>query len=263
MIVLRLFGALGRLALRQLEHVGGVAIMLLQVARGLPRAGRYAGETVLQMHRVGIGSMGLVALTSVFTGAVATVQARYQFSNLVPDMFLGTVVAKSVFIELGPVLTALVVAGRVSASMAAELGTMRVTEQIDALETLAVPPTDYLIVPRFLAAACMVPALTAFADLLAILGGLFVAVTTLGVSSQIFLSGLRTFFEIGDVLGGLIKALVFGIVIAHMGCFFGMAASGGAEGVGRATTRAVVAACVLILLNDYLLAEILSRVVFT
>jgi phospholipid/cholesterol/gamma-HCH transport system permease protein len=113
-----------------------------------------------------------------------------------------------------------------------------------------------------LATAIMLPAVTICADLLAIAGGWFVAVSTLGVSSQIFVSGLRAFFELGDVFGGLVKALVFGIVIAHMGCFFGMATAGGAEGVGRATTRAVVAACVLILLNDYLLAEILSRVVF-
>ena len=263
MIVLQVFGALGRLLLGQLEHLGAVALMLVRVAAGLRRAPGYASETLQQMSRVGVSSMGLVALTSLFTGAVATVQARYQFSNLVPDLYLGTVVAKSVFIELGPVLTALVVAGRVSASMAAELGTMRVTEQVDALETLAINPIDYLIVPRFLAAAVMLPLVTVFADLMAILGGLVVAVTTLQVSSQIFLQGLRTFFQTEDVLGGLIKAFVFGVVIAHMGCFYGMRTSGGAEGVGRATTQAVVAACVLILLNDYVLAEILFRVVFT
>lgn len=263
MIAVDLLGALGRWLLGRLERLGDVALMLLQAARGLVRAPRYGAEVMRQMHQVGNASLGLVALTSLFTGAVATVQARYQFSNLVPDSYLGTVVAKSVFIELGPVLTALVIAGRVSASMAAELGTMRVTEQIDALETLAIQPTDYLVVPRFLAAAVMLPAVTVVADLLAILGGWMVAVTTLGVASQIFLQGLRTFFEIEDVLGGLIKAFVFGVVIAHMGCYFGMSTSGGAEGVGRATTRAVVAACVLILLNDYILAEILFRVVFT
>lgn len=263
MIAADLFGVLGRALLGRLERLGDVALMLLQTARGLPQMRRHVGEVVRQLHQVGNGSIGLVALTSLFTGAVATVQARYQFSNLVPDSYLGTVVAKSIFIELGPVLTALVIAGRVSASMAAELGTMRVTEQIDALETLAIHPGDYLVVPRFVAAAIMLPAVTVLADFLAILGGWTVAVTTLGVSSQIFLQGLRTFFEIQDVLGGLIKALVFGIVIAHMGCYFGMSTSGGAEGVGRATTRAVVAACVLILLNDYILAEILFRVVFT
>ena len=262
MIALQPFGALGRLLLGQLERLGAVALMALRVARGLPRSPRYAGETARQMFRVGNGSLPLVALTSVFTGAVATVQARYQFSNLVPDLYLGTVVAKSVFIELGPVLTALVVAGRVSASMAAELGTMRVTEQIDALETLAINPIDYLVVPRFLAAAVMLPVVTILADLMALLGGWLVAVTTLQVSGQIFLQGLREFFNIEDVFGGLIKAFVFGVVIAHMGCFYGMSTQGGAEGVGRATTRAVVMACVLVLFNDYLLAEILFRVVF-
>jgi phospholipid/cholesterol/gamma-HCH transport system permease protein len=256
------FGALGRLILIQMEHLGGVTLMLAQVARGAPRAMRYASQIVHQMSQVGLSSMGLVTLTSLFVGAVTTVQARYQFTNLVPDAFLGTVVAKSVFLELGPVLTGLVVAGRVSASMAAELGTMRVTEQVDALETLAINPIEYLVVPRFIAAAIMLPIVTIFADLLAILGGLVVAVTTLNVSSAIFVQGLRTFFETQDVLGGLLKSLVFGVVIAHAGCFYGMNAQGGAEGVGRATTRAVVAACVLILVNDYIMAELLFRVVF-
>jgi phospholipid/cholesterol/gamma-HCH transport system permease protein len=260
--IFRLFGALGRVILVQFEHLGSVTMMLVQVARALPRSLRYFPEIVRQMSQVGVNSMGLVTLTSLFVGAVTTVQARYQFTNLVPDAFLGTVVAKSVFIELGPVLTGLVVAGRVSASMAAELGTMSVTEQVDALETLAINPIEYLLVPRFLAGAIMLPLVTIYADLLAILGGLVVAVTTLNVSSAIFVQGLRTFFEMEDVLGGLLKALVFGIVIAHAGCFYGMHAKGGAEGVGLATTRAVVASCVLILLNDYLMAELLFRVVF-
>jgi phospholipid/cholesterol/gamma-HCH transport system permease protein len=260
--ILPLFGALGRAILVQIERLGSVTIMLVQVARSLPRALRYASETIQQMSQVGISSMGLVTLTSLFVGAVTTVQARYQFTNLVPDAFLGTVVAKSVFIELGPVLTGLVVAGRVSASMAAQLGTMRVTEQVDALETLAINPIEYLVVPRFIAAAIMLPVVTIFADLLAIVGGLVVAVTTLNVSSAIFVQGLRTFFETEDVVSGLLKSLVFGIVIAHAGCYYGMSASGGAEGVGRATTRAVVAACVLILVNDYVMAELLFRVVF-
>jgi phospholipid/cholesterol/gamma-HCH transport system permease protein len=258
----RPFGALGRFILVQFEHLGSIMLMLVQVARSLPRSLGHTAEIVEQMSRVGVNSMGLVTLTSLFVGAVATVQARYQFTNLVPDSFLGTVVAKSVFIELGPVLTGLVVAGRVSASMAAELGTMRVTEQVDALETLAINPVEYLVVPRFVAAGLMLPLVTAYADLLAIFGGWLVAVTTLGVSSAIFVQGLRTFFEMQDVMGGLIKAFVFGVVIAHAGCFYGMHARGGAEGVGLATTRAVVAACVLILLNDYLMAELLFRVVF-
>ena len=253
---------LGRFLLVQVEHLGSVMLMLPQVARAMPRALRYVGEISHQMWQVGVTSMGLVTLTSLFVGAVTTVQARYQFTNLVPDSLLGTVVAKSVFIELGPVLTGLVVAGRVAASMAAELGTMRVTEQVDALETLAINPVEYLVVPRFIAAALMLPAVTIFADLLAILGGLVVAVTTLNVSSAVFIQGLRMFFETTDVISGLLKSLVFGIVIAHAGCFYGMHTRGGAEGVGRATTRAVVAACVLILVNDYLMAELLFRVVF-
>jgi phospholipid/cholesterol/gamma-HCH transport system permease protein len=203
-----------------------------------------------------------VVLTSIFVGAVSALQSDYQFENSVPLIMMGSVIARTVVIELGPVLTALVVGGRVGASIAAELGTMRVTEQIDALETMAFSPIRYLAVPRLLAATLMIPVITVFADLLAILGGLVVAVFRIGMSAHLYFKGMRLFFQVQDIYGGLIKSVVFGMIIAVMGCYYGFVTEGGAEGVGQATTRAVVASCVMILISDYFLAEVIFRVIF-
>jgi phospholipid/cholesterol/gamma-HCH transport system permease protein len=210
-----------------------------------------------QMLFMGVNSLPLVIFTSVFTGAVSAVQASYQFQNFIPMRYLGTAVGKAVIIELGPVLTALVVAGRVGASIAAELGTMRVTEQIDALETMALDPVRYLVVPRFLAGIIMLPVLTIIADLVAILGGLAVAVWFLDLTSYTFLNGVRLFFDLQDLFAGLVKSIVFGGIISLIGCFQGFRTLGGAEGVGFSTTRAVVVSSILILLSDYIIASII------
>ncbi len=210
-----------------------------------------------QMLFMGVNSLPLVIFTSVFTGAVSAVQAAYQFQNFIPMRYLGTAVGKAVIIELGPVLTALVVAGRVGASIAAELGTMKVTEQIDALETMALDPVRYLVVPRFMAGIIMLPVLTIVADLVAILGGLVVAVNFLNLSSYTFLNGVKLFFDLQDLFAGLIKSVSFGGIIAIIGCFQGFRTTGGAEGVGISTTRAVVLSSILILLTDYAIATII------
>ncbi|MCP4632567.1 MAG: ABC transporter permease [candidate division Zixibacteria bacterium] len=210
-----------------------------------------------QMLFMGVNSLPLVVFTSVFTGAVSAVQAAYQFHNFVPLRYLGTAVGKAVVIELGPVLTGLVVAGRVGAAIAAELGTMKVTEQIDALETMALDPAEFLVMPRFIAGLIMLPVLTLFADCVAILGGLAVSVWFLGITSFTFLNGLKMFFELQDLFAGLIKAGVFGSIIALVGCYQGFITKGGAEGVGISTTRAVVLASVLILVSDYMIAHLL------
>lgn len=245
-----------------LGDVGEVFILLGDVIRGIPAALTRPGLLVAQMAHIGVGSMPLTVIVALFTGAVAAVQASYQMRDYVPMLYLGTVIGKSVVIELGPVLTALVVGGRVGASIAAELGTMRVTEQVDAMETMGISPVRFLVVPRFLAALVMLPALTIFADVVAILGGYLVATLTLDVSSHTFMSGLRMYFKIQDVISGLIKAFFFGGIIAMMGCYFGLKSEGGAEGVGLATTHAVVASCLLILIVDYILASFLFRVIF-
>ncbi len=251
-----------RFLLGRLQNAGEVFILLGEILRDLPGGLRRIGLTVTQMQAIGLGSMPLTVIVALFTGAVAAVQASYQMRDYVPMIYLGTVIGKSVVIELGPVLTALVVGGRVSAAIAAELGTMRVTEQIDAMETLGISPIRYLVVPRFLAAIVMLPVLTIFADIVAILGGYLVATLTLDVSGHTFTEGLRLYFKVQDVVSGLIKAFFFGMIIATMGCHYGLRSEGGAEGVGEATTRAVVASGILILIVDYLLASFLFRVLF-
>jgi len=215
-----------------------------------------------QMNTIGVGSLGLVLVVSLFTGAVAAVQAAYQFSTVVPLKYIGSVILRSTVIELGPVLTALVVGGRVGASIAAELGTMKVTEQIDAMRAIGINPIRYLIVPRVVAATIMLPVITIFSNAIAVFGGYVVAVTSIGVSTATYVNGLKDFFYLKDLLSGLLKAVVFGNIIGTMGCYFGLATEGGAEGVGNATTNAVVASCVLVLISDYLLASVLFRVIF-
>jgi phospholipid/cholesterol/gamma-HCH transport system permease protein len=253
---------LGRWLLDFIAEIGAAFLLLARASKSIPAAIKQKRAAVEQMNRVGIGSMPLVLVTSIFTGGVAAVQAAYQFQDIIPMRYLGTVIGKSVVIELGPVLTALVVGGRVGASIAAELGTMRVTEQIDALETMAIDPVRYLVAPRLIACLIMLPVITVFADFVAIMGSWVVAIAGLDVTTHTFFTGLKLFFHIGDISSGLIKALVFGGIIATMGCFHGLRSEGGAEGVGLATTKAVVASCLMILVTDYILASLLFRGIF-
>jgi phospholipid/cholesterol/gamma-HCH transport system permease protein len=247
----------GKKTLIFFEDVGGLTIMIKRILLGLPTVFSRLRLTTEQMLLMGVNSLPLVALVSIFTGAVTAVQAVYQISDYVPMRYLGTAVGKAVMIELAPVLTALVVAGRVGAAIAAELGTMKVTEQIDALETLALDPVEYLVVPRFVAGFLMLPILTVFSDTIAVLGGLGVSTLVMHVSPQTFLNGLKSFFKMTDLTAGLLKAFVFGSIISVIGCYQGFKTAGGAEGVGRSATRAVVLSSVLILIADYVVASIL------
>ena len=257
----------GYLAIRNrffdwLAEIGRVTLLLGDVGRYLVPGVRAMHLVIQQCHAIGVGSLWLVVVVSLFTGAVSAVQAAYQFSTVVPLKFIGSVILRSVIIELGPVLTALIVGGRVGASIAAELGTMKVTEQVDALRAMAINPVRYLVVPRVVAAIIMLPVLTVFADAIAVFGGWFVAVTTVGVTSHTYVLGLKQFFYYKDLFSGLLKAVFFGGIIGTMGCYYGFATEGGAEGVGIATTRAVVASCVLVLITDYVLANVLFRFIF-
>lgn len=256
------FRAVGISILNFLRDVGGSSIMLGGVFARLHELPRSARQTLLQMEQIGLGSIPLVMVTSIFVGAVAAVQSAYQFQGYVPMIFLGTVVGKSVILELGPVLTALVVGGRVSASIAAELGTMKVTEQIDAMEILAIDPVRYLVLPRIVACVVMLPVLTTLADFLAIMGGWLVSKVSIGVSTATFVEGLRMFFYVDDVVSGLLKAITFGGIIGLMGCYNGFRTYGGAQGVGKATMHAVVTSCICILITNYFLASVLFRVIF-
>jgi phospholipid/cholesterol/gamma-HCH transport system permease protein len=253
--------AIGARGIDTVSEVGRITLMYRDVVKSL---GRLPAVRLLleQMDRIGVGSLGLVVVISLFTGAVAAVQAAYQFSNVVPLKYIGSVILRSVIIELGPVLTALVVGGRVGAAIAAELGSMKVTEQIDALRAMGINPVRYLIIPRIIAATLMLPVITVFSDVISVFGGFLVAVFSIGVAPGTYVSSLRDFFYMKDLMSGLIKALCFGNIIGTMGCFYGFATEGGAEGVGNATTRAVVSSCVLVLVVDYVLAQVLFRVLF-
>ena len=207
-----------------------------------------------QMIAVGVSSIPLVFVTSVFSGMVAAVQAKYQFRNFVPDKFVGTAATKMIIIELGPVLTGLVLAGRVGSALAAEIGTMKEKEELHAMETLDLNPYRYLAMPRLIAFMTMMPCLTIFSMFLAIVGAWFVSVVALDVTSYTFVEGSKYFFQIKDLFAGILKSFVFGIAIFLMGYYNGAKAGNGAKGVGKATMNVVVSSCVLILIFDFLIA---------
>jgi len=250
---------IGGRALAFMEEIGRGGVLLAKVLRGLVRRPFPMKLTLQQMEEVGVRSLPVVLITAIFTGAVLALQTFSGFKRFGAEGLVGTVVALSMTRELGPVLASIMVAGRVGSAMAAELGTMRVTEQIDALITLATDPVRYLVVPRFLAGMIMLPFLVVFADLVGIIGGYFVAVNVLGTSSTIYINRTLQYLEFSDVTIGLLKASVFGMIIALIGCQMGFFTSGGAEGVGRATTKAVVVASILILISNYFLTAFLFK----
>ncbi|HBE73037.1 MAG TPA: hypothetical protein DDW31_02935 [candidate division Zixibacteria bacterium] len=251
--------AVGRAVITGFQQWGSAFILLGRIVLSLRHLPRQFEQVVLQMMAMGVHSLPVVVFSAVFTGMVAAVQAAYQMQGLVPSIWLGTGICRAILTELGPVLTALVVAGRVGSGIAAELGTMKVTEQIDALETMAVDPVEHLVMPRFVAGAVMSPVLTIFANFIALIGGWLVAVLSVGITTQVYLDGLRFHFHTRDLMGGIIKSIFFGVIIATSGCFHGFAAEGGAAGVGRAATKAVVAAAVMILIFDYIVSAWIFR----
>ena len=210
-----------------------------------------------QMRRLGVDSIPIAIFIAVFTGIVLSLLSSYIFTGAVPLYFVGALVGKTVMMELGPVLTGMALAGRVGANIAAELGTMRVTEQIDALETLAYDRNAYLVVPRVLAATVMFPVVTAFAMAVGVTAGWATSLQLLDLSTNEFVKGLRQFYQFKDIWFGLVKSASFGTAVALMGCLEGIATQGGAEGVGRATTRAVVLGCQAILVLDAFWALVL------
>ncbi len=210
-----------------------------------------------QMRRLGVDSVPIAVFIAIFTGIVLSLLSSYIFTGAVPLYFVGALVGKTVMMELGPVLTGMALAGRVGANIAAELGTMRVTEQIDALETLGYNEKAYLVVPRVLAATVMFPVVTSFAMAVGVAAGWATAINLLDLSSPEFLKGLKLFYRFKDVWFGLVKSASFGAVVALMGCIQGLNTERGAEGVGRSTTRAVVLGCQAILVLDAFWALVL------
>ena len=204
-----------------------------------------------QMLDIGYFSLPVVGLTAIFTGMVLALQSYTGFSRFAAESAIATVVVLSVTRELGPVIAGLMVAGRVGAAMAAEIGTMRVTDQIDALTTLSTDPLRYLVFPRLLAGLVTLPLLVGVADIIGVFGGYLVSVYKFGFNPQTYLARTQQYLEASDVVSGLVKAAVFGFIIALMGCYHGYHSRGGAQGVGQATTYAVVSASILILVFDY------------
>ncbi|MFQ5629322.1 MAG: MlaE family ABC transporter permease [bacterium] len=248
---------LGRNILEILSNIGGMSILFCQIIAESRSIIRDRFLVIEQMQLVGVRSLPLVFITSLFTGAVSSWQAAYQFEGFVSMTYLGGATSLAIFIELGPVLTAFVMAGRIGSSIAAELGTMKVTEQIDALETLAISPIRYLAMPRFWAAFFMLPLLTIFADFIGIAGAYIVANNLLDISTNMFFDSVKYFFDLRNIFGGLAKAFAFGATIAIVGCFVGLRTYGGAEGVGRSTIEAFVLSAALILIDDYILATLI------
>lgn len=230
---------------------------MLGAGRALADTSAWTPQLLRQMRRLGADSVPIALFLAVFTGIVLALLANYIFTGAVPMYFVGTLVTKAVMMELGPVLTGMALAGRVGANVAAELGTMRVTEQVDALETLSYNPWAYLVVPRVLAAILMFPLVTALAMALGVLAGWLTAVNTLDLSTLEFVKGAQLFYRAKDVWYGLVKAASFGGAVALLGALTGLRTRGGAEGVGRATTRAVVFGCMAILVLDAFWAVVL------
>lgn len=248
---------LGSAVLGFVAYLGEVAMFALSGLMHIfrpPYYPRLIGKAFLD---IGFFSLPVVALTALFTGMVLALQSYTGFSRFGAESAIASVVVLSVTRELGPVLAGLMVSGRAGAAMAAELGTMRVTDQIDALSTLSTDPMKYLVAPRLLAGIIALPLLVVLADILGVAGGYLVATQKLGFSSGIYLSSTFANLETQDVVSGLIKAAVFGFIIALMGCFNGYRSKGGAQGVGTATTAAVVSASILILALDYVLTQVL------
>ena len=250
------FALIGRVVLSFLEAVGHLSLFVWSAVSGLLSRPFYFKQLRKQLIEIGYYSLPVVGMTAIFTGAVLALQSYSGFSRFSAESSIAIVVVLSITRELGPVLAGLMVAGRIGAAYAAEIGTMRVTEQIDALTTLSTNPYKYLVLPRLIAGILMLPCLVLVADIIGVFGGYLVAIHELGFAPGPYIKSTLDFLEAKDVISGLVKASVFGFIITLMGCYHGFNSKGGAQGVGTATTHAVVSASILILLSNYFLTAV-------
>jgi phospholipid/cholesterol/gamma-HCH transport system permease protein len=253
---LKFVDRLGKRGAGILEYLGGLGTLLAQTARAAVTRPFYGSEVIAQMDDLGVKSVSITGITALFTGMVLALQTAYALAAFGGKMFIGQVVAVSLVRELGPVLTALMVGGRVGSGITAELGSMTVTEQVDALRSMAVSPVRRLVLPRVLAVVIMLPILTALADVLGIFGGLFIAVVELRMTPPDYLNSIWNHLAIQDITSGIAKTFFFGLLVAIIGCYNGLQVSGGASSVGRATTRTVVFASISILISDFFLTKL-------
>ncbi len=252
-----IFEKIGAYVLSLLEVIGGFILLFVRAIGQMRHLPRFR-HILQQMSHLGVDTLPIVSLTMLFTGMVVTLQTASEFIRFGAQSTIGGVVTIAVGRELGPVLVGVVSAGRVGAAITAEISTMKVTEQIDALRVMAMNPIGYLVVPRLIACLLMVPLLTVFGDIIGSFGG-YVIARYYGISQFVYLQSINTFVVVHDFTGGLFKAMVFGIIIAIIGCYHGLGAQEGAEGVGKATTRSVVDAIILIFFTNCLLSMLLYR----
>ncbi len=238
------------------QQTGELAILTVQAFAALFKPPYELGLWIRQMEQIGVRSLGVASITTIFTGMVMALQTSLSLPSLGVKYYIGAVVSKSLVRELGPVLTALIVGGRIGSGMTAEIGTMKVTEQIDALRSMASDPVKKLVVPKLAASLVMLPALTILGDALGILGGLIIAVTTLDLPAGLYLNDVFDSLNFGDVGSGIAKSFFFAYFIAIVGCYNGLNTRGGADGVGRATTNTVVLAAILVLVSDFFLTKL-------
>lgn len=252
---MNILAVIGRAAIAVIREVGAIAIFALRGAFAWLSGSFYWRAFFSAVMKIGFNSLPVVGLTAIFTGAALALNIFDGSARFNAETFLPQILSVSIVRELGPVLAALMLSGRSSSAMAAELGSMRVTDQIDAMSTLAVDPFKYLVSPRVLATTMMTPFLVLIADIIGVYGGYLVATQLLNFSGPIFILNISDFLENRDVISGLIKAGVFGFILSAMGCYYGYMSRGGAQGVGAATRSAVVASAVLILASNYVMTS--------
>lgn len=253
---LRFVDRFGRKGQTTVEYLGGLAQLVGQTLTASVTRPFYASEVLKQMDEVGVKSVSITGITALFTGMVLALQTAYSLAAFGGKVFTGRVVSLSLVRELGPVLTALMVGGRVGSGITAEIGSMTVTEQVDALRSMAVSPIRRLVVPRVLATVFMMPVLAALADFLGILGGLLIAIVELQMTTQDYLTSIWQQLAVSDIMSGLSKTFFFGLEIAAIGCYNGLQVQGGAAAVGEATTRTVVFASICVLISDFFLTKL-------
>ena len=256
-MITRIFFMVGRRALAFLSELGGILLMFFQSMAWTFTPPFRLRNLIKQMEFIGVKSLFIVVLTGVFSGMVLALQSYHGFRKFGGGSLMGGIVALSLALEKGPVMTALMVNARAGSAIAAELGTMRVTEQIDALQMMAINPVQYLVVPRIWAGVLMLPLLTAINILVGIIGGYFVGVILLKINPGVFMDKMINMIELSDLVQGIVKSVFFGLILTLIGCYKGYNTYGGAEGVGRATTEAVVISSVCILIGTYVLTSLL------
>jgi len=258
-MIIQCIDFLGASTINICTAVGEFTLFFLEAAKTLVTSKLKFAKTFAQMNRIGVESLSIIVLTGLFTGMVLALQTYIGFQRVGGEQFIGAIVALGIIRELGPVLTALMVTGRAGSAITAEIGTMIITEQVDALKTLRINVFQYLVVPRIVASTAILPFLTLFSMMFGIIGGYIVCVYVLELSPEDYESSIRNYVELADIHGGLKKAAVFGLILSWVGTYKGIYTHGGARGVGIATTQSVVMSSILILITNYFLTKLLEH----